>query len=78
MCRVPYVGNYPDRRRGHDSLTVNTFANMRWLGDNKLHEWLVLWHELLTSLKNKGRSMFAHPAPRSKSPNSGRLRTDAG
>lgn len=35
------------------SLLVITFANMKWLGVNNQHEWLVLWHDLLPSLKNK-------------------------
>lgn len=51
LCRVPETMQIDDA--GHDSLMVNAFSNMKWLGDNMQHEWLVLWHDLRDDLKNK-------------------------
>lgn len=51
LCRMLEIIQIDDANL--DSLIVSTFANMNWLGDKKQHERLVVWHAVLTSLKNK-------------------------
>lgn len=50
---VSHVGTRQIDGADQDSLILDTFAHLKWLGDNTPHDWLMMLYDMLPSLKNK-------------------------